>query len=901
MNDQRKVIFEQRIELMRDEDVAETVADMRHAVIDDMVARTFRKTPIPSNGTRGPEESVQGIPLNLDLPVDDWARKKASPTRKCASASRGMPTKSWPAKVAKYGPEIMRYVEKSVLLQTLDHLWREHLVMLDHLRQVVGFRGYAQRDPLNEYKSEASSCSRPAQPPARRRHRANAARRNRQPAAAHAGASAHGSAPHQSGDRRRRDGDGRRGHGVSRNGGRCRRPKTRRSIDLGQGRPQRSLPLRLGQEIQALPRPLRLTDRARERQRASNADIIASLTQKERKQRAIRDIVDKAQDVRAQIATVSLQELSRNYGTSWDAIAAADSKREMALSQLRVAATDLSRLLIAEDRKQAADELVELARRYEFLTSDPGNPAKAEPDEGPRRVRTGQELSDWTERLITVHASEERALHEEVAQLVTYSVQANETERATQNVAVETLKLGQRTADAFARRDPIDASAILEESKTLSTTVEKLPISPLIQTEMIDALDQWRERLTTAIAGIRTQNEMIADMDKTATAMVESARALNDVFAEEASRIGRFVLTILLLGATGGLLLGSGTAFVVARSITRPLQTLQQDMVSLAGNPQVGSIRQTLRRDELGDMARAARFFVTELGHRERALREAKEKADAALAELQLTQAELIQSEKLASLGQLVAGVAHEINTPVGIALTTATTLGEEVRSFGELSASGQVPRARFVHFVERLKEGSQLLFANLTRAAELVHSFKQVAADQVSSERRSFDMAVWVQDLLTSLRPVLRKAPVYEVDVDCDPNLMADTYPGALAQVLTNLIMNALVHAYPNNTSGRMTLRIRARGPDTMVLTFADDGVGIAPEALPKVFDPFFTTARGRGNTGLGLHIAYILVTSVLQGRIEVASQPGKGTQFTIILPTRVGDTTPEKQLVSA
>lgn len=645
---------------------------------------------------------------------------------------------------------------------------------------------------------------------------------------------------------------------------------------------------------------IELTDQARERQRASNADIVASLTQKERKQRAIRDIVDRAQDVRAQIATVSLQELSRNYGTTWDAIAAADSKLALGVAQLRVAAAELSRLLASHDRKEIGDEGAALVRRYEFLVADPGNPTKAEPDEAPRRAQAGQQLADWTDKLIKIYSTEERALHQEVAQLLTYSVQANETERATQNVAVETLKLGQRTADAFARRDPIDASAILEESRSLAATVEKLPISALIQTEMIDALEQWRERLTTAIAGIRTQNEMIADMDRTATAMIDSARSLNDMFANEAGRIGRFVLTILLLGATGGLLLGSGTAFIVARSITRPLQTLQQDMVSLASNPQAGPIRQTLRRDELGDMARAARFFVTEIGHREQALREAKDRADVALAELQRTQAELIQSEKLASLGQLVAGVAHEINTPVGIALTTATTLGEEVRSFGDLAVSGQVPRSRFIHFVDRMREGSQLLFSNLTRAAELVQSFKQVAADQVSSERRSFHVASWVSELLTSLRPALRKGS-YEIAVECDPDLVADTYPGALAQVLTNLLMNALAHAYPHGSGGNVSLKIHASGAGTMVLTFADDGVGIAPAALSKVFDPFFTTARSRGNTGLGLHIAYNLVTGILQGRIEVASSPGKGTTFTITLPTRVADSVPERALVPA
>ena len=515
-------------------------------------------------------------------------------------------------------------------------------------------------------------------------------------------------------------------------------------------------------------------------------------------------------------------------------------------------------------------------------------------------MRAGQQLSDWADRLLKVYASEQRALQEEVAQLVTYSVQANETEQATQNIAIETLKLGQRTEEAIAKRDPDAAAAILGESQRLSVTVDALPLSPLVQTEMIEALDQWRDRLTTAIAGLRNQNEMIADMDLTSTAMVEGARSLNDVFKDEADRIGKFVRTILLLGATFGLLFGSYAAFFVARSITGPLNDLQQSMRELARDPLAGPITASERRDELGAMARAANFFVTEIGLRENALRQAKDQADSALAELRQTQADLIQSEKLASLGQLVAGVAHEINTPVGIALTTATTLGEEVREFGHVAHSGQVPRSRFVHFVDRMKEGSELLFSNLTRAADLVHSFKQVAADQVSSERRVFKLDAWAQELLTSLRPVLRKSG-HEVVLDCPPDLIVDTFPGALGQVLTNLCMNAIVHAYEPGVTGRLQLTIREATPGNVRIVFADDGAGIPADSLHKVFDPFFTTARSRGNTGLGLHIAFNLVTSKLHGKLEVASEPGKGTRFTISIPARVSESTPEYFAVSA
>jgi signal transduction histidine kinase len=657
----------------------------------------------------------------------------------------------------------------------------------------------------------------------------------------------------------------------------------------------------LGAEMRAHVASLtKLTAQARERQRASNVDVVASLTDKDRKLRAIREFVDRAHELRAQIAAVALQELQRNYGTNWDAISNADTALTRGIAQLRKVADEMAQMLRADKRQDAAQELLSLVTTYVILVAGQPDPTTPEPTEGPRRVRAGQQLSEWADRLLKVSSTGQRALQDEVAQLVTYSIQANETEQAAQNVAIETLKLGQRTADAFARRAPDEATAIINDSKKLSDAVDVLPISPLVQTEIIDALDQWRTRLTAATSGLREQNAMMADMDVTAASMIEGARSLNDIFAGEAARISGVVRQILVLGATFGLLLGGIAAFIVARSITGPVKSLQQDMLALARNPLAGPIRHAERRDELGAMAQAANYFVTEIGHREAALREAKDKADNALAELRRTQADLIQSEKLASLGQLVAGVAHEINTPVGVALTTATTLGEEVKTFSALAAGGQLARSRLDHFVERMREGAQLLFSNLTRAADLVHSFKQVAADQVSSDRRVFDARIWVHELLTSLRPVLRKTG-HTVTINCPDGLALDTYPGALGQVLTNLLMNAVTHAYAPGVAGHMAITIGESGPGHVRIVFADDGRGIAPEDLNRVFDPFFTTARSSGNTGLGLHIAYNLVTSTLQGRIEATSTPGNGTRFTIVIPTRVDETAPEAETVPA
>lgn len=618
-----------------------------------------------------------------------------------------------------------------------------------------------------------------------------------------------------------------------------------------------------------------LTDKARERQRASNADIIASLAERDRRLRFARDVVDRAHELRAAIAAVALQAATMSTGGN-------GPDREQALgfglARLRNAAADLAVVLRADDRVIAAAELDGLVSRYlARMESQDLN-------------GSGEALAEWADRLFKVNSTEQRAQHEEVAQLLTYSVQAGETEQATQNIAIASLKLGRSTADALASRDAAAAQAILEESRVLAETVASLPISPLIQAEMTDALEGWRDSLATTAEGLRLQNGIIAEMDAASVAMISGASSLNDMFTSDADAIGQFIRNILLIGAAVGLLFGTGTALVVARSITRPLKSLQERMLDLAADPLAGPLMQHSRPDELGDMARAANFFVNEIGRREKALRKAKESADSTLVELRQAQADLIQAEKLASLGQLVAGVAHEINTPLGIALTTSTVVSDEVRKLNERAQSGSLQRSDFLRFIDRLGEGARLIFTNLTRAADLVHSFKQVAADQASGEKRSFDMETWLQDLLTSLGPALRKAG-HDVVVECRPGLTMDTYPGALAQVLTNLIMNAVTHAYPPGRQGTMKLTVSDGRPGTVRIVFEDDGVGIPASHLAKVFDPFFTTRRERGSTGLGLHIVYNLVTGALQGRIELDSAAGRGTRFVIDLPARLAD----------
>jgi signal transduction histidine kinase len=626
---------------------------------------------------------------------------------------------------------------------------------------------------------------------------------------------------------------------------------------------------------------IELTDNARQRQHASNSDVVVSLKESDKKLRSARDIVDHAYELQSVLASVLQQEAQRAGGVLSGERSGSARQLSFGLLRLRNTASDLIQILRQTDRGAAADELADLMRQYEEQGSvDLTDAASSGPDKPIQ-----QQLSEWIERQIKIYSTEQRSLHDEVAQLLTYTVNAAEIEQETQRIVITSLTLGRRAADAFASRDADAAASVLKDSSTLSSTVASMPISPLIQSEMVEAINRWRDGLATTADGLRSQTGIIAEMDGIAEKMIRNAARLNDLFTSDADRIGQTVRTILLLGAAVGLLLGSGTAFIVARSITAPLRRLQEKMIELAADPKAGPIAEASRQDELGSMASAANFFVSEISHREEALRQAKNQADATLAELKETQSNLIQAEKLASLGQLVAGVAHEINTPLGVALTTSTALEREVARLEAQVSGGRISKSEFTGSLARLTEGSKLLLSNLSRAIDLVYSFKQVAADQASGERRQFDLKTWLDELLTSLGPVLRKSG-HQVVVTCPPDLVLDTYPGSLAQVLTNLVMNALVHAYPPGVTGILTITASHSRSGTLRLSFADDGRGISPQNLAKIFDPFFTTGRERGSTGLGLHIVYNLVTARLQGTIDVDSTPGRGTTFTVELP---------------
>ncbi|TAK73686.1 MAG: hybrid sensor histidine kinase/response regulator [Gammaproteobacteria bacterium] len=257
---------------------------------------------------------------------------------------------------------------------------------------------------------------------------------------------------------------------------------------------------------------------------------------------------------------------------------------------------------------------------------------------------------------------------------------------------------------------------------------------------------------------------------------------------------------------------------------------------------------------------------------------------EAAIKKLKMTQVKLVESEKLASLGEMVAGIAHEVNTPLGISVTSISLLNEKVNELAELSAGNQLKRPQFEAFLETSKEAVQLLNNNLKRAVEMIKSFKQVSADQLSEQSRRFDLKSYLEEIVFNLKPAIKKTRL-QTSIDCPEKLTIHTYPGILFQLMTIFIMNSIIHGYEPNEEGTLSITVEPAG-DNIILRYQDTGKGIPPENIKKVFDPFFTTRRGSGSTGLGLNIAYSRVTQTLGGSIKCESTVGKGVTFTIIFP---------------
>jgi two-component system, NtrC family, sensor kinase len=368
--------------------------------------------------------------------------------------------------------------------------------------------------------------------------------------------------------------------------------------------------------------------------------------------------------------------------------------------------------------------------------------------------------------------------------------------------------------------------------------------------------------------------------------------------------VQRSMLSTVAMLVLGGVLIMS----FLQRRLLRPMAAL----TSAARNLSDGNLSleiHPLRDDEVGRVAVAmermrgallrafdelkakndeltahAILLEQRVAERTEALSRANVELLGALEALKSTQSGLIEAEKLASLGRLVAGVAHELNTPLGNALTVVTTLEDLLAGLEGRVAANTLRRSDLQAHVEAAREGQDILLRNVTRAADLVRGFKQLAVDQTTDMRRSFSLVEVVNEILITVRPSFNRSR-FRIETNL-LDVVMDSYPGPLGQVLTNLVLNALAHAFIGREEGCVTIGTFLLDDGRVCLVCRDDGVGMAPEVLPRIFEPFYTTRFGLGGSGLGLHIARNIVVGLLGGAIDVRSAPGQGTEFRVTIP---------------
>lgn len=400
--------------------------------------------------------------------------------------------------------------------------------------------------------------------------------------------------------------------------------------------------------------------------------------------------------------------------------------------------------------------------------------------------------------------------------------------------------------------------------------------------------------------------------DKAATSSTTATRSI----ARDAVVVGKITIQMstagyerLLVSARrqylrSGLLIGVPALVVILLllhwRLVRPLNTLVRASKRIQNGQLDTPIRQVYP-DEVGELAQsleATRLalveLVAELEHRNQALVQSNETLEqrvaertqslqTALATLERAQQEIVKTEKLASLGRVVAGVAHELNTPIGNALTVVSTIQFDLHALREQVVGGTLRRSTMDHYAERADEGLSMAVSNLQRAASLIADFKQVSVDQSSDQRRAFGLSEVSREVLNMLTPALRQAGC-ELDCAFEDGLPCDGFPGRYAQVLTNIVMNSVKHAFTPGTTGKIMVRTTAHDAESVCLTVTDNGVGMDEDTRQRVFDPFFTTKMGRGGTGLGMNIVHSIVTRILGGQVTVTSKPGQGTKVEVV-----------------
>ncbi|ALM91803.1 sensor histidine kinase [Alteromonas stellipolaris] len=314
---------------------------------------------------------------------------------------------------------------------------------------------------------------------------------------------------------------------------------------------------------------------------------------------------------------------------------------------------------------------------------------------------------------------------------------------------------------------------------------------------------------------------------------------------------------------------------ILEQEVAKKTSSLSQIMLSLEQ-----------QKDELIANQRELRQENENRQYIEDELRKKNSELANSMGNLQLAKDQLVESERMASLGGLVAGITHDVNTPLGVGVTAASFLQERLNNLKTSFEEKSLTTKNMENFINEAEQSANLLLTNLNRASELIASFKQVAVDQTSETEREINLNDYIRDIIKSLKPSF-KHNNHEIVVNCPEDLYIRCAPGAIAQIVTNMIVNSLVHGFEDTNDGKITLDVSVDN-NTIEMRYRDNGKGLSNDDLDRLFDAFFTTKRGEGGSGLGTHIMYNLVTQSLSGHIEAQSKPGDGLQYTIRFPMK-------------
>ncbi len=487
--------------------------------------------------------------------------------------------------------------------------------------------------------------------------------------------------------------------------------------------------------------------------------------------------------------------------------------------------------------------------------------------------RTALELGVWrdpTQRLVLrdlLQSSD--AVHEFPIEIVT---RAGVVRQALVNCSVYEAS-GERYLIALLRdvTQARRAEAALRDSETKLMALFNASPTAIVVSDVarnyavVTANETWERQFGYAVAdclGLNGAQLGIWDSPAARQLALDEVESTGQILGQDAWMIRRDGQRLLCHITGRRIEVGGTTLLIMAQNDVTHQRRIQQEILDL-----------NLRLEQ-------------RVSERTQQLQQANAELSSTLATLHHAKDQLVHSEKLAALGALVAGVAHELNTPIGNGLTVATTLEHHVETFSALM-SQRLKRSELQQFVQDTGLAAEILIRNLTRAGTLVSSFKQVAVDQTSSQRRQFNTQEIVSEIVLTLSPTIR-ASGCEVVTTVDDGLWLDSYPGPLGQALTNLINNAIIHGFGAGRKGRIEIMARALDADHVEVTVRDYGKGIDTENLRRIFDPFFTTRLGQGGSGLGLHIVHNIVTGLLGGQVAVSSQLGEGATFTLRLPHR-------------